>query len=490
MLTQVEKTILSAYNNLEYFNRATSAHIKPDFFETDVAQTLAKECIAYSVSHKTLPTKTVLMTIMQEKHGIREAFYQDTLTVIDAIFDAETIKDIQSTDSKWLLGIAENWCIERSAFNAVLKSMDILEGKEKGLTKSAIPELLQKAISIAFDSRIGHDYINDNDARYEHMHSPVAKIPFSIPILNTITNGGIERKGITILVCPPHAGKSLTMASWGCDWLRLGYNVLVITMEMSEFKIGERMDANMLDIDIGSLKTLPKAKWDKKFKEFKESGYGRLIIREYPMSSAGSSHFRFLLKELETKEDFKPDVVIVDYMGICISTQVKSDNMYKVQKAVGEELRALAQEIDFAMVTAVQTNKDGFGGADFDMGDISESSGHSHTGDLILGLISTDELIQLGQVRVKQLKNRYGSIHDNSSFILNMDRRKMKVWQNGEKYIPPSRKNEDNVSNNIDTDKPLNSFGGDDEDDNDTPFVFNRSMIRPKKNIDTSEFKL
>lgn len=486
MISQVESTILSAYLLSDAFNRITTAHLKPDYFESVASKTLIEVSLDYTTKHSNQPTKVALMTIVEQTNGLREADFREIGETIEHIYSEQNQQEIKNTDLSWLTETTEKWCKERSVYNAILKSIEILDGKAKEnnkiLDKSSIPELMQKALSISFDTSIGHNYLKEFAERYAYMHSPISKIPFRIPILNKITGGGIEKKSLTIVACPPHSGKSLTMASWAADWMRDGRNVLVITLEMAEMKIGERIDANILNVDIGDLKMIPQKTYTKKFEEFAKEGYGELIVKEYPTSSAGATHFRFLLQELEIKQGFVPDVVVVDYMGICASSRYKSsDNMYQVQKSVGEELRALAQERDFAMVTAVQTNKDGFNGKDFGMESISESSGHAMTADFMLAVISTEDLIKLGQVRFKQLKNRWGSIHDIESFLLNMDRKKMKVYDTNtsgfdQTYYAP--KNTQKVS---DEDKDASSNDFQEQDD---VFVFDRSMIR-RKSIST-----
>lgn len=470
MISQIEKTILSAYLITDSFSRTVTAHIDPSFFESEVGKVVGEISIKFTKEQKSSPSKTTLLTLLENKKGLSEKVYTDSVSFVEEVFKEDTIKDIKNTDADWLLKETETWCKQRSVFNAIIRSVDIIEGKDKErLDKAAIPELMQKALAISFDSSIGHNYIGEYQERYSFMHSPVSKIPFNIPILNHITGGGIERKSLSLLLCPAHSGKSLCLSSFAADWIRMGYNVLGLTLEMAEMKIGERIDANMLDVEISKLKQIPKDTYYRKFEEFKNSGYGQLIIKEYPTNSAGASHFRFLLQELEVKQGFVPDIIVLDYLGICASSRYKnSDNMYQVQKAVGEEIRALAQEKDIAIVSAVQTNKNGFGGADFDITDISESSAHSFTADFILGIISTDELIAMNQARFKQLKNRWGSIHENGSFILNMDRKKMRVYSDVSANLTKPVKSQkfDNILN---------------KEEDDTPFVFNPSMIRPKK---------
>lgn len=374
MISQIEKTILSAYLITESFSRTVTAHIEPTFFESDVGKVISEISVKYTKEHKSSPSKTTLLTILEAKKGLSEKVYSESVDLIDNIFSEDTINDIKNTDTEWLLKETETWCKQRSVFNAIIRSVDIIEGKDKDkLDKAAIPELMQKALAISFDSSIGHNYIDDYQERYSFMHSPVAKIPFDIPILNHITGGGIERKSLTICVCPPHCGKTLNLSSWSADWIKMGYNVLVISLEMAEMKISERIDANMLDVEIGKLKNIPKDTYYRKFEEFQNSGYGKLIVKEYPTNTAGAAHFRFLLQELQVKQGFVPDIIVIDYMGICSSSRFKSsDNMYQIQKSVGEELRALAQEKNVAIVTAVQTNKNGYNGADFEADAISE----------------------------------------------------------------------------------------------------------------------
>lgn len=434
MIPQIEKTILSAYLISEPFNRTVTAHLKPEYFESEISKAIIKIALDYTTDNANPPTKIVLSTILEQTIGLNEKVFQSCLTILDDVYSEPSVLDIKNTSEEWLLNNTEQWCKERSVFNAIIKSLEILDGKVKEgktvLDKSAIPDLMQKSLAISFDSSIGHNYGKEYKERYEFLHSPISKIPFSIPILNLITGGGIERKSLSAIMFEPHGGKSLCLASFAVDWARIGYNVLVITMEMAEMKIGQRVDANILNVDIGDLPKVSEKVYDRVFTEFNENpNNGEIIIREYPTNSASANHFRFLLQELKMKQGFVPDIVVVDYMGIVASAKYKtSENMYQVQKSVGEELRALAQEQNVAMFTAIQTNKGAFGKPDFGMESISESSGHAMTLDLLLAGISTPELLALGQVRFKQLKNRWGSIHDYETFLLRMDRKKMRLY--------------------------------------------------------------
>jgi hypothetical protein len=434
----LEKIVLSSFIHDHEYNSTVSPHITPDWFEDEANKVLISCALEYSNDHKKLPPKIVMETILDGKLNVPEAIYQKAQDYLNEIYSDHMKAEIQKTDLEWKLKNSLVWFKERAAYNMILTSMDIIEGKYKVngvvVDKSAIPDMMQKAISITFDTSIGHDYFADAEERFEFMHTKVNKIPFKIPILNKITNGGIERGTLNEILCPTHGGKTLAMGSLAVDWLELGYNVLAITLEMAEMKIGERIDAKTLNVEIDQLRNIPKKNFLSKLKELETTkGYGKLIVKQYPTSSAGADHFRFLLNELETKQGFIPDVVVIDYLGICISTRFKrSDNMYQIQKSVSEEIRGLAVQKNVAIFSALQTNKNGMGAADFDMTDISESSGHAMTADFMIGLISTPELIGLGQVRVKQLKNRYGSVHEFETFLLNMDRKKMLLFEDSD----------------------------------------------------------
>jgi len=431
----LEKLVLSAFIHDAEYNTTLSPHISPEYFEDSANQIIIELAMQYCNDHKMLPPKIVLDTMIDAKLNVPQSIYEQSKQNLQELYSTESKDEVKQASMDWKLDESLKWLIERRSYIVIEKSIQIMSGtyKENGnvIDKSAIPDMMQKAISISFDSTIGHNYFKDAEERFDFMHTKLNKIPFKIPMLNKITGGGVERKTLTMLLAPPHSGKTLVLGSWGVDWLSLGYNVLAITLEMAEMKIGERMDANMLNTEIDQLKNIPKKVFLDKLKKLEvEEGYGELIVKEFPTSGAGASNFRYLLNELKTKQNYVPDIVIIDYLGICISNRLKkSDNMYQIQKAVGEEIRGLAVEQDFACISAIQTNRGAMGASDFDMSDISESSGHAMTADFMLGLISTDELVGLGEVRIKQLKNRWGSIHEFGSFLLKMDRKKMKLYQ-------------------------------------------------------------
>ena len=434
----MEKVVLASFIHDQMYNQTVISHIKSDFFEDEANKVLFNCAIEYSEEHKTTPPKIVLETILDSKLGIPESIYQKSKETIQELYSDDMRLEVSKATIDWKLDESLKWFIRRASYNAVLTSLDIIQGTHKINGKIAsqdmIPELMQKAISISFDTSIGHDYFADAEQRFDFMHTKLNKIPFKIPILNKITGGGIERGTLNGILCEPHGGKTLGMGSLAVDWLSLGYNVLAVTLEMAEMKIGERIDANILNTEIDQLKNIPKSSFIHKLKKYQqEDGYGKLIVKQYPTSSAGVGQFRFLLNELESKQAFIPDILIIDYLGICISTRFKtSDNMYQIQKSVGEEVRGLMVERNIAGFSALQTNRGGASASDIDMTDMSESFGNAMTFDFLMGFISTAELKALGQVRVKQLKNRYGSVDEFSTFLLNMDRKKMRLYEDSE----------------------------------------------------------
>ena len=452
----MEKVVLASFIHDQLYNQTVIPHIKSEFFEDESNKVIFECAIQYSDEYKKIPPKIVLETILENRLGIPQSIYEKSKSSLDFLYSDEMKSEVINTTMDWKLAESLKWFINRASYNAVIVSLDIIEGTHKIngkiATQDMIPEIMQKALAISFDTSIGHDYFDDAEARFEFMHTKLNKIPFKIPILNKITNGGIERGTLNGILCEPHGGKTLGMGSLAVDWLSLGYNVLAITLEMAEMKIGERIDANMLNTEIDQLKNIPKSSFINKLKKYQqEDGYGKLIVKQYPTSSAGTGHFRFLLNELQNKQDFIPDIVIIDYLGICISTRFKnSDNMYQIQKSVGEEVRGLMVERDIAGVSALQTNRGGASNSDIDMTDMSESFGNAMTFDFLLAFISTAELKALGQVRVKQLKNRYGSVDEFSTFLLNMDRKKMRLWEDSEytrnhNITPPEHKKPEQI---------------------------------------------
>ncbi|MCA6383873.1 MAG: AAA family ATPase, partial [Cytophagales bacterium] len=371
-----------------------------------------------------LPSKEVLNISIEKIRGLTEDQYK---SLKDRI---ETIDVSKADNTEWLIQETEKYCQDRAIYNAIMDSIQILDNKKKDIGKGAIPDLLTKALSVSFDTNIGHDFLDNAEARYEFYHKQEVKVPFDIDLLNKITKGGLGKKTFNILMAATGVGKTAFMCHFAASNLTLGKNVLYISMEMSEERIAERIDANLLNMTIDDLQLLPKDSYISKLQKLQEKISGRLIIKEYPTSSAGSSHFRHLLNELKMKKNFIPDVIYIDYLNICSSSRIKmggSVNSYGYVKAIAEELRALAVEFNVPIVSATQYNRDGYGNSDVDLTNTSESMGITHTADLILALISTEELEDLKQIMVKQLKNRYNDLSMHRRFVVGIDRARMKI---------------------------------------------------------------
>ena len=361
-----------------------------------------------------------------------------------------------------MLDTTENWCRDRAIYLALMESIHIADGNDEKKSRDAIPSILSDALAVSFDNNIGHDYLENYEERYEYYHRKEEKVPFDLEYFDKISDGGISNKTLTIALAGTGVGKSLFMCNFASSVLLQGKNVLYITMEMAEEKIAERIDANLLDVSIKSIKDLPKSTFENKISKLAAKTQGTLIIKEYPTSSAHSGHFKALLSELALKKSFRPDIIFVDYLNICASTKYKqggSINSYSYIKSIAEELRGLACEAKVPIVSATQTTRSGFGSSDVDLTDTSESFGLPATADLMFALISTEELEQIGQIMVKQLKNRYNDTVVNKRFVVGIDRAKMRIYdceQSAQDNILDSGQEEE--YNN--EDRPKKSFEG------------------------------
>jgi len=335
------------------------------------------------------------------------------------------------TDEEWLLDKTEEFCQEKAVYNAIMESIGIIDGRDKEKTKGAIPEILSKALSVSFDSSIGHDWIEDFQARYEFYHKVEERIPFDLEYLNAITKGGLPSKTLTCILAGTGVGKSLAMCHFAANNLMDNKKVLYITMEMAEERISERIDANLLDCSLDDLKDLPFKMYEKKVERIRSKTEGKLIVKEYPTASAGAGHFRHLLNELRLKRNFVPDIIYIDYLNICASSRMKygsNVNTYMMIKSIAEELRGLAVEKNVPIVTATQTTRGGFTNSDPGLEDTSESFGLPATTDLMFALVSSEELEALNQIMVKQLKNRFNDPTSNKRFVVGVDRGKMRLY--------------------------------------------------------------
>ena len=420
----IEKTIISHLVFNEAFARKTLPFLKDEYFHNQHEKTVYKLIDTYVKKYNSTPTKEVLHIELKNKEGLSETIYKDSKVLIDDL-------TVENTEVQWLLDSTEKFCQEKAIYNAIMASIKILDDKTGSSSTGSIPNLLSDALGVSFDVSIGHDYFANADDRFDFYHRKEEHIPFDLELLNKITKGGLVRKTLNIALAGTGVGKSLFMCHCASYNLTQGKNVLYITMEMAEEKIAERIDANLLDVTVDELSILPKDSYDKKITRLREKTLGKLIIKEYPTASAGSAHFRHLLNELRIKRNFIPDIIYIDYLNICSSSRIKSGanvNSYTYIKAIAEELRGLAVEFNVPVVSATQTTRGGYGNSDVELTDTSESFGLPATADLMFALISTEELEDLGQLMLKQLKNRYNDPTLHRRFVVGIDRAKMRLF--------------------------------------------------------------
>lgn len=421
----IEQTILAGLISNEQYARKTLPFIKPEYFHDKNEQVVYKSIVDYVNLYNGLPTKEALTISIGERSDLNQQQFSDVTKLLNSLHYDE------KTDLQWIVDKTEKFCQDKAIYNAVRESILVLDGQHKTLDKGSIPELLSTALGISFDSNIGHDFIENSAERFEFYHTKEDKVPFDIDLLNTITKGGVSKKALIIALAGTGVGKSLFMCHCAAANLMAGLNVLYITLEMAEERIAERIDANLLDLTIDDLRDIPKDMYVKKIERVKSKTHGKLIIKEYPTASAGSAHFRHLLNELKLKKNFKPDIIYIDYLNICMSSRLRHGanvNSYTLIKAIAEELRGLAVEFNVPIVSATQTTRSGYSNSDMDLTDTSESFGLPATADFMFGLISTEELEQLGQIMIKQLKNRWGDPNLYKRFVVGIDRAKMRLY--------------------------------------------------------------
>ena len=399
--------------------------VKPDYFE-GIYRILFREVGKFVGKYNKLPTSETFKIELDQSDRLGGENYTVAVDLLPQLFSKEKI------DEEWLLDNTEKWCQDRAIYNAVMESISIIDGKHETLSKGALPDLLQKALGVAFDTNVGHDYIKNVEERWDFYNKQEERIPFDLEYFNTITKGGVPNKTLNIALAGTGVGKSLFMCHVASSALTDGKNVLYITMEMAEERIAERIDANLLNVPIDQLESMPKTMFTEKVKQLSTKTTGQLIIKEYPTGSAHAGHFRALLNELKLKRQFVPDIIFIDYLNICASSRMKgmggSINSYNYIKAIAEELRGLAVEFDLPIFSATQTTRSGYSNSDVGLEDTSESFGLPATADLMFALISTEELQQLGQMMVKQLKNRYNDPTQNKRFVIGVDRSKMRLF--------------------------------------------------------------
>jgi archaellum biogenesis ATPase FlaH len=421
----IETTVLAGLLHNEDYMRRVIPFLSEEYFGDFTEKTLYKTIASYIDTYNGVPTKGALKLVIEEKTNISDDQYKSIVETIEALSYDE------KTDIDWLVDTTEKFCQDRAIYNAVRESILVLDGHHKELDKGSIPDLLSKALGVSFDQSIGHDFLEDTEERYQFYHTKEDKVPFDLDLFNKITKGGLSRKSLSIALAGTGVGKTLFMTHCAAANLMDGKNVLYITMEMAEEKISERIDANLLNTTVDSLSEMPKDVYEKRIARVKAKTTGKLIVKEFPTASAGSAHFRHLLNELKLKKNFKPDIVYIDYLNICTSARMKAGgnvNSYTLIKAIAEELRGLAVEFNVPVLSATQTTRTGYSSSDLNLEDTSESFGLPATADFMFGLISTEELEGLGQLMVKQLKNRWGDTNTLKRFVIGIDRAKMKLY--------------------------------------------------------------
>ena len=425
ILQTIERTALTQLVSNEEYARKVLPFIKRDYFSDRIERTIFEEIKKFVEKYKKIPTQTSLEIEVQSRKDLNENEFKKVISVI------KTLKTDENVNFDWLVDTTEQFCKDKAVYNAIVEGIQIIDGKDKSRNADAIPNILTEALSVGFDNTVGHDYLLDSDSRYDYYHKIEEKIPFDLEFFNKITKGGLPPKTLNIVLAGTGVGKSLFMCHVSANCLAQGKNVLYITLEMAEERVAERIDANLMNVSMEDLYDLPKRMYDDKIQKIAKSTTGKLIVKEYPTASAHSGHFRGLIKELALKKSFKPDILFIDYLNICSSSRFKgstSVNSYMYIKAIAEELRGLAVETNVPIMSATQTNRTGFVSTDIGLEDTSESFGLPATADLMFALISNEELDELNQIAVKQLKNRYNDPTINKKFVLGIDRSRSKLY--------------------------------------------------------------
>ena len=456
-MERIETTILRNLVFNEDYSRKVIPFIQPDYFEQKAEKVIFEEIVQFIVKYGSAITIEALNIEVENRTDLNESEVKEIREINASLNDA-------AVEKQWLLDTTEKWCRDRAIYLALMESIHIADGNNDKKNRDAIPSILSDALAVSFDNNIGHDYLQNYEERYEFYHRKEDKIEFDLEYFNKITKGGLPNKTLNIALAGTGVGKSLFMCHLASSVLLQGRSVLYITLEMAEERIAERIDANLLNVPIQQLVDLPRSTFENKVNSIAKKTQGSLVIKEYPTASAHSGHFKALLNELALKKSFRPDIIFIDYLNICASSRYKSNlsvNSYSYIKAIAEELRGLAVEFNVPIVSATQTTRSGYGNSDVELTDTSESFGLPATADLMFALISTEELEALGQIMVKQLKNRYNDPTIFKRFIVGIDRAKMRLYdceQSAQKDILDSG-NEDEY-NDYEDKKPKKSFEG------------------------------
>ncbi len=423
-MDKIEFLVLKNLLYNEEYLRKTIPFLKPEYFQDTNQKVVFQEIFEFVTQYNELPTKEILSIEIEKRKDINEDSFKEVTHLVSCL-------DNDPTDFEWLVDTTEKWCRERAIYLALLDSIAIADGNDKEKTPDAIPSILSDALAVSFDNHIGHDYLQDYEERYDSYNRKEDKIEFDLEYFNKITKGGLPNKTLNIALAGTGVGKSLFMCHVASSVLLQGKNVLYITLEMAEEKIAERVDSNLLNVNIQEIGDLPKPMFESKVTSIAKKTQGTLIIKEYPTASAHAGHFKALISELSLKKSFKPDIIFIDYLNICASSRYRGNanvNSYSYIKSIAEELRGLAVEANVPIVSATQTTRSGFGSSDVDLTDTSESFGLPATADLMFALISTEDLEGLNQILVKQLKNRYNDPTIFKRFVVGIDRAKMRLY--------------------------------------------------------------
>ena len=421
---KIERTALRNLIHNEDYTRKVLPFLKSEYFQDRSERVVFSEIQKFISQYNRRPTKETLQIDLNKRKDLNEDEYKKIVELISSL-------DPQDVDLEWLVNTTEKFCKDRAVHNAVMEGIHIIDGKDKKHSPEAIPEILRDALSVSFDNAVGHDYLLDIEKRFDYYHKKETRIPFDLDYFNKVTKGGLPTKTLNVALAGTGVGKTLFMCHQAASALAQNKNVLYITMEMAEEKIAERIDANLLNVSLEELVNLPKQMYDKKIDRVKGKTSGKLIVKEYPTASAHVGHFRHLLNELRLKRQFIPDIIYVDYLNICMSHRIRTGsnvNSYTLIKSIAEELRGLAVEKNVPILSATQTTRSGYTNSDLGLEDTSESFGLPATADFMFALMSNDELESLGQMKVKQLKNRYNDPAVNRAFIIGVDRSKMRLY--------------------------------------------------------------
>ena len=422
----MESVILKNLVLNENYSRKVVPFLREEYFHDKSEKTIFSIVSKFILKYNNIPTKDATLISLEGENSLGESEFKKCVSIVDEMF-----KEGEQSDTTWLVEQTEKFCKEKAIYNGIMESIGIIEGKDKEKTQNAIPEIMTKALSVSFDTRVGHDFLEDVDSRYEYYHRVEERLPFDLEMFNKITRGGVQKKTLNVVMAASGVGKSAFLCHHAAACLTQNLNVLYITLEMAEEEIAKRIDANLLDTEIHVLEKMPLVQYESKIESLKRTCKGKLIIKEYPTASANVSHFRVLLEELKIKKKFIPDVIFVDYLNICSCARFKFGNgmnSYTYVKGIAEELRGLAKQYNIPLWTATQVNREGAKSSDMEMTDTSESFGLPQTADFFFALIENEELAEGGQLMVKQLKNRGNDTTKNRKFLVGVNKSKMKFF--------------------------------------------------------------